>query len=146
MLFLVARLVTHPAKPDWGVGEILSTEGNVATILFEHAGRKTINLSYVKLQPAEGQATHKLVGEIAQVANFDIHAIRKLCEQLYAEFSDSVAMHVISDLRKFGYLTNGTARNLLRLAHQSENQHAQDLAQQITKLIYGRLIRQEELA
>ena len=140
------RFVTHPAKPDWGVGEILSTEGNVATILFEHAGRKTINLSYVKLQAAEGQASHKLGGEIPQVANLDLHAIRKLCEQFYADFGDSVAMHVISDLRKFGYLTNGTARNLLRIAHNPEDKHAQDLAQQITKLIYGRLIRPEELA
>ena len=141
----MGQRVTHPAKPDWGVGEILHTEGNVATILFEHAGRKTINLSYVKLQPAEGQASHKLGGEITQVANLDIHAIRKLCEQFYADVGDSVAMHVISDLRKFGYLTNGTARNLLRLAHQSENRRAQDIAQQITKLIYGRLVREEEL-
>jgi hypothetical protein len=142
----MGQWVTHPAKPDWGVGEILHTEGNVATIVFEHAGRKTINLSYVKLQPAEGQAAHKLGGEIAQVANLDIHAIRKLCEQSYAEFGDSTAMHVISDLRKFGYLTNGTARNLLRLADQPENKRVQEVAQQITKLIYGRVIRQEELA
>lgn len=140
------RFVTHPAKPDWGVGEILSTDGNVATILFEHAGRKTINMSYVKLQPADGQAAHKLGGEIPQVATLDIHAIRKLCEQFYAEFGDSVAMHVISDLRKFNYLTNGTARSLLRAAHDSDNKRAQELAQQITKLIYGRVVRLEELA
>ena len=142
----MSRLVTHPAKPDWGVGEILHTEGNVATILFEHAGRKTINLSFVKLQEAEGQATHKLGGEIPQVANLDIHAIRKLCEQFYAEFGDSTAMHVISDLRKYNYLTNGTARNLLRLANQTENKRTQELAQQITKLIYGRLVNPQELA
>ena len=142
----MGQRITHPAKPDWGVGEILHTEGNVATILFEHAGRKTINLAFVKLQPAEGQAAHTLGGEIPQVADLDIHAVRKLCEQFYAEFGDSVAMHVISDLRQFKYLTNGTARNLLRLASQSDNKRAQDLAQQITKLIYGRLIRQEELA
>ncbi len=140
------RLVTHPAKPDWGVGEILHTEGNVATILFEHAGRKTINLSYVKLQEAEGQAAHKLGGEIAQVANLDIHAIRKLCEQFYAEFGDSTAMHIISDLRRYNYLTNGTARNLLRLAHQTENKRTQDLTQQITKLIYGRVVNPQELS
>jgi len=142
----MSRLVTHPAKPDWGVGEILHTEGNVATILFEHAGRKTINLSFVKLQEAEGQATHKLGGEIPQVATLDIHAIRKLCEQFYAEFGDSTAMHVISDLRKYNYLTNGTARNLLRLANQTENKRTQELAQQITKLIYGRLVNPQELA
>lgn len=140
------KYVTHPAKPEWGVGEILHTEGNITTILFEHAGRKTINLSYVKLQDAEGQAAHKLGGEIAQVSNLDIHAIRKLCEQWYAEFGDSVAMHVISDLRKHNYLTNGTARNLLRIAHSSDNKRAQDLAQQITKLIYGRLLNLQELA
>jgi hypothetical protein len=140
------RFVTHPAKPEWGVGEILSTEGNVATILFEHAGRKTINLSFVKLQSADGQAAHKLGGELTQTANLDIHAIRKLCEQFYADFGDAVAMHVISDLRKHGYLTNGTARNLLRIAHLDTNQRAQETARQIVKLIYGRLVTMEELA
>ena len=140
------KFVTHPAKPEWGIGEILSTEGTTATILFEHAGRKTINLSYVKLQPAEGQAAHKLGGAINQVANLDVMAIRKLCDQWYADAGDSTPLHVISDLRKFGYLTNGTARNLLRWAHQDQNRGARDVAQQITKAVYGRLINLQELA
>lgn len=140
------KFVTHPAKPDWGIGEVLSTEGNMATILFEHAGRKTINLSYVKLQPAEGQATHKLGGEIAQIAKIDINVIRRLCDQWYGEFGESTALHVVSNLRQFGYLTNGTARNLLRWSHQPENKRVQELAQQITKAIYGRLINLQELA
>lgn len=140
------KFVTHPAKPDWGIGEILSAEGNVVTVLFEHAGRKNINLSYVKLEPAEGQATHKLGGEIAQVATLDINAIRRLCDQWHAEFGESTALHIVSNLRQFGYLTNGTARNLLRWAHQVGNKRAQELAQQITKGIYGRVINVEELA
>ncbi len=140
------KFVTHPAKPEWGVGEILSTAGNVATILFEHAGRKTINLSYVKLQPAEGQAAHKLGGEIAQLANLDLNVIRRICDQWYAQGGDSTPLHIISDLRKFGYLTNGTARNLLRWARETENRNAQEFAQQITKAIYGRVIGLNELA
>ena len=55
-------------------------------------------------------------------------------------------MHVISDLRKFGYLTNGTARGLLRITHLDSNRRAAELAQQIVKLIYGRVVRMEELA
>lgn len=140
------KFVTHPAKPEWGIGEILSTEGTNATIFFEHAGRKTINTSYVKLQPAEGQASHKLGGAINQVSNLDVMTIRKLCDQWYADAGDSTPLHVISDLRKFGYLTNGTARNLLRWAHQEQNRGARDIAQQITKAVYGRLINVEELA
>ncbi len=140
------RFVTHPARPEWGVGEILSTEGNVATILFEHAGRKTINLSFVKLQPAEGQAAHTLGGEIVQVANLDINMVRKLCDQWYGAAGDSTPLHIVSDLRKFGYLTNGTARNLLRWAHQEENRAARDSAVLITKAIYGRVLNLQELA
>ena len=140
------KFVTHPAKPDWGIGEILSTEGNVATILFEHAGRKTINLSFVRLEPAEGQAAHKLGGEIAQVASLDVNAVRRVCDQWYSEFGESTALHIVSNLRQFGYLTNGTARNLLRWAHQVENKRAQELAKTITKSIYGRLISLQELA
>jgi len=142
----MARLVTHPNKPEWGIGEILSSEGNVATILFEHAGRKTINMSYVKLQPAEGQAKHALGGAITQAANLDINVIRKLCDQWYADAGDSTPLHIVSDLRRFGYLTNGTARNLLRWAHQAENPLTKDVAQQITKAIYGRMINLQELA
>ena len=140
------KFVTHPAKPEWGVGEILSTRGTVATILFEHAGRKNINLAYVKLQEGEGQAAHKLGGDIAQVSNVDINAIRRLCDQWYANGGDSTPLHIVSDLRKHGYLTNGTARNLLGQAHQAEPDQNKDLAQQITKLIYGRLINPQELA
>ena len=140
------KFVTHPAKPEWGIGEILSTEGNTATILFEHAGRKTINLSYVKLQPAEGQAAHKLGGQISQAANLDLNAIRRLCDQWHASSADSTPLHIISDLRKFGYLTNGTARNLLRWVHQSDDARTQDFAKQITKAIYGRVIEIQELA
>jgi hypothetical protein len=140
------RFVTHPAKPEWGLGEIISTEGNVATILFEHAGRKTINLSYVKLKNAEGQAAHTLGGEIAQLANLDIMAIRRVCDHWYAGGGDSTPLHVISDLRKFGYLTNGTARSLLRWAHEDENRQAKDWAQQVMKAVYGRVLNLQELA
>ncbi len=140
------KFVTHPSRPEWGIGEVLSIEGNTATILFELAGRKTINLAYVKLQPAEGQASHKLGGAINQVANLDVMAIRKLCDRWYADAGDSTPLHVISDLRRFGYLTNGTARNLLRWAHQDENRQAKELAQQITRAVYGRLINLQELA
>ncbi len=142
----MARFVSHPAKPDWGVGEILSTEGNNAIVLFEHAGRKVINLSYVKLQPAEGQAAHKLGGEIPQVPSLDINAIRKLCDHWYANGGDSTPLHIVSDLRRYGYLTNGTTRSLLRWAHQEENKHVQELAQQITKSLYGRVVAEQELA
>jgi hypothetical protein len=100
----------------------------------------------VKLQIADGQAAHTLGGEIAQVASLDINAIRKLCDQWYGAAGDSTPLHVVSDLRKFGYLTNGTARGLLRWAHQEENRAAKDLAQQITKAIYGRMLNLEELA
>jgi hypothetical protein len=140
------RFVTHPAKPEWGVGEILSTSGTVATILFEHAGRKNINLAYVQLENADGKASHKLGGDIVQVANLDINAIRRLCDQWYANSGDSTPLHIVSDLRKHGYLTNGTARSLLRQAHQAEPSRNKDLAQQICKLIYGRLIGLQELA
>lgn len=137
--------VTHPAKPEWGVGEILSTQGNVATILFEHAGRKTINLNYVKLQPADGQATHALGGEIAQVANVDIMAIRKMCDQWYSQFGESTALHIVSDLRKHGFLTNGTAHNLVRWAHQTNNTRVREIARDISKALYGRVINPMEL-
>jgi hypothetical protein len=142
----MAKFVTHPAKPEWGVGEILDEKGNTVRVLFEHAGLKQINLSYVRLQPAEGQAGHHLGGEIKQAANLDVKAVRRLCEQWYGEFGDSLALNVISDLRQHGYLTNGTLRQLLLRCDQEESARLAEATKQIVKAIYGRVIHRDELA
>jgi hypothetical protein len=45
--------VRHPARPDWGLGQIQSRVGSRITVTFENAGKVLIDGSVIELQPAE---------------------------------------------------------------------------------------------
>ena len=39
------QYVKHPVRSDWGTGEVLDVSGNKATVNFEHAGLKTLDIA-----------------------------------------------------------------------------------------------------
>ena len=41
--------VRHPARPDWGLGQVQSAIGDRVTVNFENAGKLLINTSVVSL-------------------------------------------------------------------------------------------------
>jgi FKBP-type peptidyl-prolyl cis-trans isomerase 2 len=41
--------VLHPARPDWGVGQVQSAIGDRVTVNFEHAGKVLVNAAVVAL-------------------------------------------------------------------------------------------------
>ena len=41
--------VRHPARPDWGVGQVQSVIGDRITVNFENVGKQLINGSVVHL-------------------------------------------------------------------------------------------------
>ena len=41
--------VLHPARPDWGVGQVQSAIGNRVTVNFENAGKVVLNLAATRL-------------------------------------------------------------------------------------------------
>lgn len=43
-------LVRHPARPDWGIGQVQSAIGGRVTVNFEHAGKQLINVEVVTLE------------------------------------------------------------------------------------------------
>jgi hypothetical protein len=45
--------VRHPARPDWGLGQVQSAVGPRVTVNFEHAGKLLINTAVVTLEPVE---------------------------------------------------------------------------------------------
>jgi hypothetical protein len=47
------QFVRHPARPDWGLGQIQSVVGHRVTVTFEHAGKVLINAAIVGLEPAD---------------------------------------------------------------------------------------------
>lgn len=42
--------VRHPARPDWGIGQVQSVIGHRITVNFEHAGKLLINGALVALE------------------------------------------------------------------------------------------------
>ena len=42
-------LVRHPARTDWGLGQVQSAVGDRITVNFEHAGKRLINGAIVLL-------------------------------------------------------------------------------------------------
>ena len=43
-------LVRHPAREDWGLGQVQSVAGGKVTVNFEHAGKQTIDAAVVRLE------------------------------------------------------------------------------------------------
>lgn len=47
------RLVRHPLRPEWGVGQVQSAIDHRVTVNFEHAGKVLIDSRRVALTPVE---------------------------------------------------------------------------------------------
>jgi hypothetical protein len=45
--------VRLPARPDWGIGQVQSVAGDRVTVNFENAGKVTLRLAGVELEPVE---------------------------------------------------------------------------------------------
>ncbi len=44
-------LVSHPDRPDWGLGQVQSVIGSRITVNFENAGKVVIDGSRIALRP-----------------------------------------------------------------------------------------------
>lgn len=49
--FSLGDFVTHPDKPEWGVGQVQSITGMRVVVNFEEAGKIVINCEMVSLLP-----------------------------------------------------------------------------------------------
>ena len=52
-LIIPGIYVNHPKKKDWGLGQVQSKIGDIITVNFENAGKKTINGKKIELEIAE---------------------------------------------------------------------------------------------
>lgn len=46
--------VRHPARPDWGLGQVQSVVGHRVTVNFEEAGKVLVNVAVIALEVVEG--------------------------------------------------------------------------------------------
>jgi hypothetical protein len=50
-LYEPGMMVRHPARPDWGLGQVQSAIGHRVTVNFEEAGKVVIDMRAVDLVP-----------------------------------------------------------------------------------------------
>ena len=48
--FEVGDFVRHPARPDWGDGQVQSIIGQVVTVTFEEGGKQVIHSEHISLK------------------------------------------------------------------------------------------------
>ena len=147
--------VFHPARLDWGIGEVLDTRGTIVRVLFENAGPKQINLSYIQLKSADGPALTSDGYPLRVRENIDGRELRLLCGHFHEAMRDNrpkcddgrMALHVVSDMQRFGNLQQGTARLLAFWCDEktAPTPTGVPLAQKISFLLFGRILRMEEL-
>jgi hypothetical protein len=147
--------VRHPKQESWGVGEVLECEEEKARIVFAAVGEKLIDLRYVTLEqvetPAGNSATRFRLRARAGVNMTDLEG---LCNEFHEQFKarrsntddGRMALNVLEDMRLRGNLSKTTARQLFSWT-QTGASYTQgvDLAQQICRLIYGRVPTRAEI-
>lgn len=50
-LFVPGTLVSHPDRPDWGVGQVQSNINGRITVNFPEVGKQVIDASRIQLNP-----------------------------------------------------------------------------------------------
>ena len=64
----IGNRVRHPARPEWGIGQVLEVDSSKASVFFVEAGSKIISLRHVSLAVLHPPPTHPLLDRIDQKA------------------------------------------------------------------------------
>ena len=59
LYFSLGDFVSHPARPEWGIGQVQSIVGDNVTVNFTHAGKQMINCAIITLVKVELPETGK---------------------------------------------------------------------------------------
>lgn len=156
MTFQRGQWVRHPKCPDWGIGEVLSQEGETVHVHFGKEGMKKLNTQYVSLELAEMPAGSRNEKKgIATLPNVDMGRVEAFCLQFHEEMKDNrsntddgkMGLNVLRDMRERGNLSRSTKHQLLAWCHTEGNayQRGVGLAQQICREVYGLVPTREEL-
>ena len=49
LYFSLGDFVSHPDRPEWGIGQVQSIVGDNVTVNFAHAGKQMINCAIIEL-------------------------------------------------------------------------------------------------
>lgn len=54
--FAPGEYVTLPACPEWGIGQVQSAIGERVVVMFEEAGKQTLNMNHARLEKVSRKA------------------------------------------------------------------------------------------
>jgi hypothetical protein len=139
----IGQHVTHPKKPEWGIGiiEELPGDGKVG-IKFSNIGRKKLTLEGLTLEVIPSTAPAPRGSKRA----LNLEKIFRLCDQFHSEMSSNrsstddggIALDIKRDLLEFGHLRTPTRRDLLKWCHTGGSfVRGEPIAREICFEIYG---------
>jgi hypothetical protein len=147
--------VRNPKQSAWGVGEVVGIEDDKVKVLFSEVGEKNLVTRLVTLEevPAPADAA-RARPRLRASRDVDMVELERLCDSFHKQFKDrrsntddgGMALKVLEDMRISGDLTRMAARRLFHWCHTGESYtEGVDLAQQICRVIYGRVPTPAEL-
>jgi hypothetical protein len=151
------QLVINPKKPSWGVGRIVGVNGSKVTAIFEDAGSKVLDITLVALEVAASDAKAPIdfnAGMPKTLPDVDMGKVQSACQHFISvmenrrsNFDDAgVARSALREMEKRRKLSVATYRRLARWCHtEGSYQEGVNLAQAISRAIYGRVISSDEI-
>jgi Protein of unknown function (DUF3553) len=147
--------VRNPREPSWGTGRIECYEEDKVRVLFPEVGEKLLNIRFVTLEESQPPANAETLRLRLRVrTGINMESLQRLCELFHEQFKtrrsntdDGVmAMNVLEDMKVRGDLTGDSAGQLFSWCHTGASYaEGVDLAQQICRLIYGRVPTRAEV-
>jgi hypothetical protein len=132
----------HPARSEWGIGEVLDVNGNKVRLNFEHGGVKILNTAIVTLDKVESASALPL--------RVEMNLLEQLCNRFHADLEHNrpncndgkMALNVLADMKRVGRLSAATKKQLLAWCYTEGNlyQGGVELAREICQVIYGSVL------
>lgn len=151
----VGMWIRNVKLPEWGIGEVVETDGDKVRVVFAVVGEKNLNVRFATLEempcPADASSARFKINVRQSV---DVAEVERLCRKFHDEFKDrrgntddgGMSLQVLNDIQERGDLTRATAKRLFHWCHTGESYtQGVDLAQQICRVIYGRIPTRKEL-
>ena len=142
MQYSIGQNVQHPAKREWGVGQVVDLPGDGKVhVDFPNGGLKKLLLAGLVLE---------IVARPGGRLDLDLDHIFLLCDQFRSEMGSNrsntndggMALKIKSDLLKNGRLTAATKKTLLEWCHTGGSfVRAEAIAHQICTGLYGSVLR-----
>lgn len=159
-MFEKGQIVRNPKQPQLGVGRIVEIRGTKVKVRFKDNVVRTLDLAFVNLELVEEvpAASHfnPNFDYLAPLTNVDMTKLRSACELFISVMEDNrkkyddagIARLILHEMETRRRLTLTTIRRLVQWCHTDGSvfQRGVDIAQDISRIVFGRVISKDEVS